>query len=69
MRIERWCPVHKRYETQQEWMACDDKLHAQGFRNVGGVPMKIEEPKRCPECSYRHGAHKSTCSKVRGVDG
>lgn len=40
----QWCPVHRKWETQEEWSACDDDLHARGYRNVGGVPMQAAEP-------------------------
>lgn len=40
---DKWCPVHMKWETPEEDMACDDELHRKGFRNVGGAILKVEK--------------------------
>jgi NTP pyrophosphatase (non-canonical NTP hydrolase) len=41
---QKWCHVHQRWENRAAWVACDDALYKQGYRNVGGVPIKLDRP-------------------------
>lgn len=42
--VRQWCPYHLKWETAEEWSACDGELHRQGFRNVGGLITKDDRP-------------------------
>jgi hypothetical protein len=40
----QWCGVHERWESPEEWLACDDDLYRQGYRNAGGLIVKAVDP-------------------------